>query len=88
MAQEYEKRGGDYEKDPKSKNKPKKGAPEPQQEVSTELSKPGQLCGKWLSKANKSPCRGALAVALLNDVHTLATRKSEEHNCTLWWHLD
>lgn len=29
MAQEYEKRGGDYVKDDSSKNEPKKGTPEP-----------------------------------------------------------
>ena len=29
MAKEYEKQGGDYEDEPDSKNKPKKGAPEP-----------------------------------------------------------
>ena len=29
LAKEYEKQGGDYEDEPDSKNKPKKGAPEP-----------------------------------------------------------
>ena len=31
MAQEYEKRGGDYEGSPDSKNKPTKGTPEPKE---------------------------------------------------------
>ena len=29
ISKEYEARGGDYENDPESKNKPKKGQPEP-----------------------------------------------------------
>lgn len=32
LAKEYEKQGGDYENEPGSKNKPKKGNPQPKSE--------------------------------------------------------
>ena len=31
LSKEYEKQGGDYENEPGSKNKPKKGTPEPKE---------------------------------------------------------
>ena len=38
MAQEYEKRGGDYKETPDSKNKAQKGEPEPKKKASHQRS--------------------------------------------------